>query len=168
MVEADRPATDVLLGLGSNMGRRERNITAALHALETTRGIEVVKVSSLYETEPVGGPEGQPKYLNAAALLRSTLSPRRLLAVCRRIEDTLGRRRDVAWGPRTIDLDILCFGGEIISEPDLMIPHPLMHERRFVLEPLVEIAPDFIHPAMQDSIRGLYDGLDARTELKQD
>lgn len=164
MVEPGHPVTDVLIGLGSNMGRREKNITAALHALETTRGIEVAKVSSLYETEPVGGPEGQEKYLNAAAMLRTSLSPRRLLALCQHIENTLGRNRQIEWGPRTIDLDILCFGGEIISEPDLMIPHPLMHERRFVLEPLVEIAPDFIHPAMQDSIRGLYDELPAKVQ----
>lgn len=146
---------EVLIGFGSNVGRRERNITAALTALQTTRDIEVLRTSSLYETEPVGGPADQPKFLNAAAVLATSLSPQRLLAVCRRIEDTLGRRRDIPWGPRTIDLDILCFGDEIVSTPELMIPHPLMHERRFVLEPVVEIAPDFVHPVLNLTMRQL-------------
>lgn len=162
MVNNEGPLVDVLLGLGSNMGRRERNITAALQALETTRDVEVAKVSSLYETEPVGGPEDQPRYLNAAAHLRTALPPERILAVCRHIEDTLGRKRDIPWGPRTIDLDILCYGAEIRSTPELMIPHPMMHERRFVLEPLAEIVPDFVHPAMQQTIRDLYEELLAR------
>lgn len=162
MVNNEGPLVDVLLGLGSNMGRRERNITAALQALETTRDVEVARVSSLYETEPVGGPEDQPRYLNAAAHLRTALPPERILAVCRHIEDTLGRKRDIPWGPRTIDLDILCYGAEIRSTPELMIPHPMMHERRFVLEPLAEIVPDFVHPAMQQTIRDLYEELLAR------
>ncbi len=146
---------DAYLGLGSNLGLREKNIAAALNALQTTREIEVVKVSSLYETKAVGGPADQPDYINAAAHLRTTISAERLLAVCQNIESSLGRRRDVPWGPRTIDLDILCFDDEIRSTPDLTIPHSLMHERRFVLEPLTEIAPDLVHPALEETMRNL-------------
>jgi len=144
MVEA--AAHDAYIGLGSNLGVREKNIAAALTALETTREIEVVRVSSLYETEPVGGPADQAMYINAAALLRTTLTPERLLAVCLNIEASLGRKRRVRWGPRTIDLDILAYDDELRSEPDLSIPHPMMHERRFVMAPLAEIAPGWVHP----------------------
>lgn len=151
--------SNAYIALGSNMGRRERNISAALNALETTREIEVVKVSSLFETEPVGGPDDQPLFLNAAAHLRTTLSPERLLALCQHIESSLGRKRDIPWGPRPIDLDILIFQDEIRSSPELMIPHPLLHERRFVLEPLAEIAPDLAHPTLDQTIRELFDSL---------
>jgi 2-amino-4-hydroxy-6-hydroxymethyldihydropteridine diphosphokinase len=143
---------DAYIALGSNVGRREKNIEAALNALQTTRGVEVVKVSSLFETEPVGGPEEQPKFINAAAHLRTALSPERLLAVCTRIEDLLGRKRDIRWGPRTIDLDLLIYEHEIRADPDLTLPHPLMHERRFVLEPLAEIAPDLVHPVLEQTV----------------
>ena len=139
---------DAYIALGSNLGYREKNITAALNALATTREVQIVKVSSLYETTPVGGPEEQPKFMNAAAHLRTTLSPERLLALCTHIEDLLGRTREVRWGPRTIDLDILIYDQEIRADPDLTLPHPLMHERRFVLEPLAEIAPELSHPVL--------------------
>lgn len=139
----------VFIGLGSNLGQREKYIAAALNALESTKDVNVDKVSSLYETQPVGGPAGQPKYINAVAVVRTTLTPARLLKVCQRIEDSLERKRKVKYGPRTIDLDILTFDDEIVSEADLMIPHPLMHERGFVMEPLNEIAPRWKHPVLQ-------------------
>ncbi|QDV91657.1 Bifunctional folate synthesis protein [Phycisphaerae bacterium RAS2] len=139
------------IGLGSNLGNREKNISAALNALEATREIDVLKTSALYETDPVGGPDGQGKYLNAVAQVRTTLTAPRLLHVCRRIEDSLQRQRAVHHGPRTMDLDILAFDDEIHSSPELMIPHPLMHERRFVMEPLAEIAPDWVHPALDQN-----------------
>lgn len=145
----------VFIGLGSNLAPREKNITAALAALETTREIEVVRVSSMYETDAVGGPAEQGKYLNAVVEVATTLSADRLLSVCQRIENSLGRKRELRWGPRTIDLDILLFDDEIHSTAELTIPHPLMHERRFVLEPLVEIASEVVHPTLEQSARDL-------------
>ena len=140
---------DAYIGLGSNVGDREKNIRAALEKLEKHSGIEVEAVSSLIETEPVGGPKGQLKFLNGAAALRTVLPPRSLLNEMQRVEKELGRERSIAWGPRTIDLDILLYADAIIDEPGLEVPHPRMHTRLFVLEPLAEIAPDAVHPALR-------------------
>jgi len=147
------------IGLGSNLGARQKNISAALNALESTRGVVVSRVSSLFETDPVGGPADQPPYINAVAQVETTLSAERLLAVCLHIEDTLGRKRSERWGPRTIDLDLLLYGEEIHATAELTVPHPLLHERRFVLEPMMEIAPDLVHPVMNQTIRQLYESL---------
>lgn len=157
-----RKKHNAYVGLGSNMGRRKKNIAAALAALETTSKIEVVKVSSLYETDPEGGPGDQPKFINAAVHLETMLSPERLLAVCLNIEDSLGRKRQIRWGPRTIDLDLLLFDAEIRATAELTLPHPMLHERRFVLEPLAEIAPELVHPTLERTIRTLRDLLSAR------
>jgi 2-amino-4-hydroxy-6-hydroxymethyldihydropteridine diphosphokinase len=143
------------IGLGANLGQREKSITAALNALERTRGIVVEAVSSLYQTDPVGGPPGQPEFLNAVARLRTELSPQRLLAVLLNVEHSLGRHRGERWGPRTIDLDILLYDDLVLSEDGLTIPHPLMHERRFVMEPLAEIAADVVHPTLQLTARDI-------------
>jgi 2-amino-4-hydroxy-6-hydroxymethyldihydropteridine diphosphokinase len=147
------------IALGSNLGHREKNITAALTALQATREIEVVRVSSLYETEPVGGPPGQGAYLNAAAALQTSLDPDRLLSVCLRIEESLGRRRGPRHGPRPIDLDLLLYDDLVHAGAELTIPHPLMHERRFVMEPLAEIAPDQRHPILHQTAREILDAL---------
>ncbi|MFH1419161.1 MAG: 2-amino-4-hydroxy-6-hydroxymethyldihydropteridine diphosphokinase [Planctomycetota bacterium] len=150
---------DAYIGLGSNMGRRKKNVAAALNALEITKEIEVIKVSKLYETEPVGGPEDQGPYINAAAHIRTNLSPLRLLAVCLNIEESLGRKRSIRWGARTIDLDVLCYEQKVVATPKLTLPHPLMHERRFVMEPLAEIAPDLVHPMLEQTAREIFDSL---------
>lgn len=150
---------DAYIGLGSNMGRRKKNVAAALNALETTREIEVIQVSGLYETDPVGGPEDQPSFINAVAHLKTTLSPERLLAVCINIEESLGRKREIRWGPRTIDLDLLIYDEEIRATPELILPHPLMHERRFVMEPLVEISPNLVHPMLGQTAAEILEAL---------
>jgi 2-amino-4-hydroxy-6-hydroxymethyldihydropteridine diphosphokinase len=137
------------VGLGSNLGDSLQIVCQAVNALNAREGIAVVDVSSVHRTAPVGGPKDQPQYLNSAVALDTTLAPRELLEACMEIERALGRTRDpedVRWGPRTIDIDILLYGDEIVSERGLSIPHPRMHERGFVLMPLAEIAPDLRHP----------------------
>ncbi|MBU1148356.1 MAG: 2-amino-4-hydroxy-6-hydroxymethyldihydropteridine diphosphokinase [Candidatus Omnitrophica bacterium] len=126
------------IGIGSNLGNRRKNIDAAIEKLRQVNEIEVKKVSSVYETEPVGGPK-QPDYLNAVIEIETMFGPRKLLAVLHEIEDHLGRKRSVKDGSRTIDLDILTYGDEKINEPDLKIPHPRMNEREFVQLPLREL-----------------------------
>jgi 2-amino-4-hydroxy-6-hydroxymethyldihydropteridine diphosphokinase len=130
------------LGLGSNVGDRAAALGAAADGLEA-RGVHVLRRSSIYETDPVGGPAGQQPYLNQAIEIESRLGARALLAVVHDVEAALGRdrSREERWGPRTIDIDIL-MGDEDVDEPDLIVPHPRMHERAFVLVPLAEIAPD--------------------------
>ncbi len=140
------------IALGANLGDRAASIAAAVGQLRKTGGVEVTKVSTLLENPAVGGPEGSPPFLNGAAEIRTTLSAHALLEALLAIEKSLGRRRREKWEPRVIDLDILLYGDEIIDESDLRVPHPLMHTRRFVLEPLAEIARDMKHPALRRSI----------------
>ena len=139
----------VYLGLGSNLGNRRANIDAALAALRANPAIRVLAVSTLLDTAPVGGPPGQGPYLNGAAALETDLAPAALLAELKRIEHTLGRREGPRWGPRPIDLDILLYGDEVLDTPELAIPHPRLGERRFVLEPLAEIAPEVRVPGVR-------------------
>jgi len=115
----------------------------------------VVAVSPFIETAPVGGPPESPDYLNAVAAIETELAPKELLEALLTVEHKLGRIRAERWGPRTIDLDLLLYDEVVIDEPDLTIPHPRMHERRFVLEPLAAIAPDVVHPVLHTSIREL-------------
>lgn len=143
----------VHIGLGSNLGDREGNLLDALGALGRVDALEVVAVSSLYDTAPVGPPQG--RYLNAVAELSCELSPAALLGVLQEIERDLGRERDVRWGPRVIDLDILFWGELVVAEPHLQVPHLLLHERRFALEPLSELAPDARHPVLGATVREL-------------
>jgi len=142
----------VYLSLGSNVGDREANLRTAIGALATLG--EVISVSSFYETEPMEFTE-QPWFLNAAVGLRTEMMPKLFLAKMLAIEQQMGRRRTRPKGPRSIDLDILLFGNSIINTPELTVPHPAMHERRFVLEPLAEIAPDMRHPVFKRSVREL-------------
>ena len=132
--------TRAFLGLGSNLGDRLEHLERAVRLL-AARGIPVVRSSRVYETEPVGGPE-QPDYLNAVVEVNAEGSARELLDTCLEIERELGRARDERWGPRVIDIDVLTFGDREISEPGLEVPHPRMHERGFVLVPLLELDAD--------------------------
>jgi 2-amino-4-hydroxy-6-hydroxymethyldihydropteridine diphosphokinase len=135
-----------IIGLGSNLGDRRGALDGAIAALSATPGVRVRRVSSYRETEPVGGPAGQGSYLNAAAALETTLDPLELLHVLRAIEARFGRVRTVRWGERTLDLDLLLFDDRIIETPELTVPHPRLRERRFVLEPLAEVAPAVVEP----------------------
>lgn len=128
------------LSLGSNLGDRLDHLQKAVDRLHGHRRIRVDLVSSVYETEPVGGPEQDP-YLNIAARIATTLSPRRLLTACSAVETALGRERTVRWGPRTIDVDILLYGDRTVETRRLQIPHPRLTERPFALIPLIEVAP---------------------------
>jgi 2-amino-4-hydroxy-6-hydroxymethyldihydropteridine diphosphokinase len=127
------------LGLGSNLGDRRAELARAVAGLP-----DVVAVSRLYETEPVGGPAGQGPYLNVVVELDTELGPRQLLEVARGLEAAAGRRRTVRWGPRPLDVDVLLVGDEVVADVDLVVPHPRMWERRFVVEPLAELAPDLV------------------------
>jgi 2-amino-4-hydroxy-6-hydroxymethyldihydropteridine diphosphokinase len=155
------------LGLGSNVGDREEYIEQALFLLDKNPNVEMLKHSTSIETEAEGGGD-QPPFINAAVGIRTKLDPYKLLELCQEIEATLGREREIEWGPRTIDIDILLYGDEIISDDKLSIPHPLMHERLFVLKPLREIAPQVMHPILEKSIAALYDSRKAESGEKYD
>ena len=142
------------LGLGSNVGDRQANIDEAIRRLGATEGLRVTKVSSMYDTEPVGGPP-QPNYLNAACEVETDLSPHELLRTALAVEDAMGRRREVHWGPRNIDIDVLICGEVVINDDELTVPHPRLPEREFVLRPLAEIAPEVRHPVKKREIRVL-------------
>jgi len=143
------------VGLGSNLGDRAAHVARALEALRATPGVEVGAVSPLLETEPVGGPPQGP-YLNGAVELFVTLSARELLARLLAIEAAAGRVRGLERNaPRCLDLDLLFYGDARIDEPGLVVPHPRLHQRQFVLEPLCRIAPDFVHPVLRRSVASL-------------
>ncbi len=144
------------LSLGSNVGDRTANLRAAIVGLGALG--EVTSVSSFYETEPVEF-TAQPWFLNCAVALRTELMPKQFLARVLALERQLGRRRTQPKGPRSIDIDIVLFGNAVVDAPGLVIPHPAMHERRFVLEPLAEVAPDVRHPVFKCTVRELRDAL---------
>ncbi len=144
------------LGLGSNVGDREECIEQAVFLIGRIKNVEITKRSTNYETEAEGKGD-QPPYVNAVIEVKTILPPHKLLEELQTIENALGREREVEWGPRTIDIDILLFGDLIISDDKLTVPHPLMHERLFVLQPLKEIAPRAIHPILEKTASVLYD-----------
>lgn len=155
---AGSPVT-AYIALGANLGDRAASLHRALELLKQSPGIEVILPSSFIENPAVGGPANSPAFLNGAAEIRTTLSARALLDRLLDVEKQLGRVRSQKWSPRTIDLDLLLYGSQIISEPGLMVPHPLMHQRRFVLEPLAEIAPNAVHPLLNRRITDLLHSL---------
>jgi 2-amino-4-hydroxy-6-hydroxymethyldihydropteridine diphosphokinase len=152
------------VALGANQGDRQANIDAALDQLRATPGVEVVRVSGLLENPAVGGGPDAPPFLNGAAELNTMLGAHAVLQRLLEIERALGRERREKWAARPIDLDLLLYGDRVLASHNLVVPHPLMHERRFVLQPLAEIAPDAVHPTLQMTIRGLLDSLDSPPE----
>jgi 2-amino-4-hydroxy-6-hydroxymethyldihydropteridine diphosphokinase len=145
---------EAFLALGSNLGDRIRYMQRAINALRQHDHIRVMALSPLYETEAVGYTE-QPDFLNMVAHIQTSLSPQDLLFVCMQIEKENGRTREIKWGPRTLDLDILLYGTQVIQEKNLVIPHPRMCERAFVMIPLCDLAPSLIHPVYKKTIQEL-------------
>ena len=143
------------LAIGANLGDRAATLDAAVRRLRAEPGVRVVAVSRWFETAPVGGPGGQPAYLNGALVVEATRSPEDLLALLHRVEHEFGRVRTVVDGPRTLDLDLLLAGDRVIQSPTLTVPHPRLHERGFVLVPLAEVAPEMVHPVIGKTVREL-------------
>jgi len=147
----------VYIALGSNLGDRPANLHAALVALAPE--VTVLAESRVYETPPWGY-EDQPAFLNMAVRAETDLKPEALLAYLKQIEAQLGREKNIRWGPRLIDLDILFYDDLVIETPPLVVPHPRLHERGFVLVPLTDVAPEFVHPVFGKRVRELLEGID--------
>jgi 2-amino-4-hydroxy-6-hydroxymethyldihydropteridine diphosphokinase len=139
--------TRAYVGLGANVGPREVTLLRAVDLLAETDAVEVVAVSQLRETEPVGVVD-QPRFLNGAVAIETSLPPRALLQLLLDVERSLGRVRTERWGPRTVDLDLLVYGAEVVDEPGLRVPHPRLGERRFALEPIAELDPNLVVPGL--------------------
>ena len=154
------------LCLGSNSGNRLQFIEQAISLLNLAENIKIIRRTALYETEP-WGVKNQNWFLNIIVEIKTDLSPQDLLLKCMSIEKTLGRNRDKEqrWGERTIDIDIILYNKDVVNTDMLTIPHPRMHQRAFVLVPLLELIPDFIHPVLNKTISDLYDELDNVEEV---
>jgi len=152
---AGERAVRAFVALGSNLGDRRAALALAVAQLRASAGIEVLAVSPVYETDPVGGPP-QGAYLNAAVALRTALAPRALLERLLAIEAQAGRERGaIRDAPRQLDLDLLCYGDLVLDEPGLTLPHPRLHERAFALAPLADLAPELVHPVLGESVARL-------------
>jgi 2-amino-4-hydroxy-6-hydroxymethyldihydropteridine diphosphokinase len=151
--------TDAFIALGSNLGDRELNLLLAIAELGKLPGSKVTALSSFYETSPVGVTD-QPFFLNAVLRLATELDPPDLLSQLQRIEKVVfGRTRTIRWEARKMDLDLLLYNNQVVTSPELVLPHPRLAERRFVLQPLCEIAPQLIHPVLMRSMKKLLDDL---------
>lgn len=154
----------IYLGLGSNLGDRQYNLSSAVELLSKQMYME--RVSSLYETEPVGYQE-QPRFLNAVLRATTSLTPEELLALAKEVEKDLGRTPSFPDAPRLIDIDILFYGGRVINSSQLTIPHPRLEERAFVLVPLAEIAPDTVHPVSRKTVREMVEKVEGLEGVKK-
>ena len=150
----------VFLSIGSNLGDRVANIQQAVSMLSLDNRIKILKTSSFYETQPWGN-KNQPWFINAAMAIETVLDPEELLSIFQNIEAKLGRKRELfkKWSERTLDIDILMYDEQIINSKNLIIPHPYMHERAFVLVPMLEVKADLVHPIFNKTISELYDEL---------
>ncbi len=162
----DRLPVIAYLGIGSNLGDPVQNCREALRQLSLLKNSEVLRRSSLYRTEPVGR-ESQGWFVNGVVEIRTALTAPTLLKALQWVERSMGRERAERWGPRVIDIDILLHGQEIVNTSALVVPHPEMHRRRFVLEPMNEIAPYVIHPLYGVSMKGLLDRLEDRHAVER-
>jgi 2-amino-4-hydroxy-6-hydroxymethyldihydropteridine diphosphokinase len=153
----------VYIGIGSNLGDKRRNCGEAVERIGRIPGCKLLQRSPWYLTRPVGV-EGQDWYLNGAVSLKAEIPARKLLARLLGIEAAMGRVRTEKWGPRVMDLDILLFGQEMINDPDLQVPHPLMHTRGFVLVPMVHLAPQLVHPILRRTMEDLLHGLEVEAQ----
>lgn len=149
-----KPVT-ACIAFGSNLGDRHATLAGAYSALTEDAAIRPLKASRLFETAPVGGPGGQGRFLNAVLAVETDHSAHALLARCMAVERQFRRERKIRWDARTLDLDILLYGDEVIATADLEVPHPRMHLRRFVMVPLADVAPDAVHPVLRESVKEL-------------
>lgn len=162
--ETDGGAVRAVIALGSNLGDRRSHMIAGMDGLAGLESVTVLTASKLYETAPVGGPDAQGPYLNAAALVETRLAAARLLAALHEIEARRERVRELRWGPRTLDLDLLIYGDAQSADPALMLPHPRMHERRFAMAPAADVAPEMVHPVLGRSLASIAAALPAEQD----